>query len=156
MARGGKATVENIRLRCSGHNQFEADRTFGAGFMHNKREEARRAAAEARTQRAEAEARTRAAAKEARMQAVAAKAEARARDAEAKTCSRAAVTERAKDLLAALTEPQFSVGEVRRAVEFCETMPEATLEERARAALKFLRPKTRSYAPVVAAIEART
>jgi len=155
VARGGQATVENVHLLCRCHNQFEADRTFGAKFMSDKRETARRAAAEARTQHAEAQARTRAAPKEARAQAAAAKAEARARDIEAKARSRAAAAERAKDLMAALTELCFSVREVRRAVEFCETMPEATLEERVRAALKFLRPKTRSYAPVGAALDAR-
>jgi len=39
-ARGGEATIENIRLRCPGHNQYSAERTFGAGFMRQKREEA--------------------------------------------------------------------------------------------------------------------
>jgi len=39
-ARGGEATVEKIRLRCPGHNQHTAERTFGAGFMRRKREAA--------------------------------------------------------------------------------------------------------------------
>jgi len=42
VGRGGQATVENIRLRCRAHNQFEAERTYGADFMRHKRE--RRAA----------------------------------------------------------------------------------------------------------------
>jgi 5-methylcytosine-specific restriction endonuclease McrA len=46
VARGGEATVEHMRLRCRAHNQYEAERTFGAGFMSGKR----RAAAEARVQ----------------------------------------------------------------------------------------------------------
>ena len=37
-ARGGKATVENLRLRCSAHNQYEAERVFGVDFMRQKRE----------------------------------------------------------------------------------------------------------------------
>jgi hypothetical protein len=37
VTRGGRATVENIRLRCRGHNQFEAERIFEAGFMEEKR-----------------------------------------------------------------------------------------------------------------------
>ena len=37
VARGGEATVDGIRLRCRGHNQFEAERTFGAEFMRHKR-----------------------------------------------------------------------------------------------------------------------
>jgi hypothetical protein len=48
VARNGQATVSRVRLRCRGHNQLEAERTFGAEFMKKKREEARsRAAADA-------------------------------------------------------------------------------------------------------------
>src|SRR6185436_11055032 len=39
-ARGGEATVDGIRLRCRGHNQYTAEQTFGAGFMRHKRETA--------------------------------------------------------------------------------------------------------------------
>ena len=39
VARGGKATIENLRLRCRTHNQLEAERALGAGFMHRKRNE---------------------------------------------------------------------------------------------------------------------
>jgi len=45
VARGGEATATNIRLRCRAHNQYEAERTFGAEFMRHKREEARSPAA---------------------------------------------------------------------------------------------------------------
>ena len=41
VARGGQSTVENLRLRCGPHNQFEAERAFGAGFMETKRANAR-------------------------------------------------------------------------------------------------------------------
>jgi hypothetical protein len=37
VSRGGEATVSNIRLRCRAHNQYEAERTFGAEFMRHKR-----------------------------------------------------------------------------------------------------------------------
>ena len=37
VARGGEATVQNLRLRCRTHNQYEAERAFGAGFMEHKR-----------------------------------------------------------------------------------------------------------------------
>jgi 5-methylcytosine-specific restriction endonuclease McrA len=40
VARGGRATVDGIRLRCRAHNQFEAERAFGAEFMRKKREQA--------------------------------------------------------------------------------------------------------------------
>lgn len=53
VARGGQATVERMRLRCRAHNQYEAERTFGAGFMKQKREQARHAVAEARRAAAE-------------------------------------------------------------------------------------------------------
>jgi len=38
VARGGKTCVSNLRLRCSAHNQLEADRVFGSGFMEAKRQ----------------------------------------------------------------------------------------------------------------------
>lgn len=44
VARGGKASVEGIRLRCRTHNQYEAERVFGVPFMMRKRQEAREAA----------------------------------------------------------------------------------------------------------------
>src|SRR5207244_976135 len=47
-ALGGQATVDNTRLLCSSHNQLAAECAFGAEFMANKREEARRARDEAR------------------------------------------------------------------------------------------------------------
>lgn len=40
VARGGEATVANLRLRCRAHNQLEAEQLFGAGFMHERRERA--------------------------------------------------------------------------------------------------------------------
>ncbi len=40
-ARGGEASVQGLRLRCRAHNQFEAERAFGAEFMRGKRETAR-------------------------------------------------------------------------------------------------------------------
>lgn len=49
VARGGKATVGTMRLRCRAHNQHEAERLFGAGFMNRKREEAKQVRDEART-----------------------------------------------------------------------------------------------------------
>jgi len=36
-ARGGSATVTSIRLRCHAHNQYDAERTFGAEFIRHKR-----------------------------------------------------------------------------------------------------------------------
>ncbi len=41
VARGGLATIENLRLRCRTHNQYEAERAFGASFMIRKRAQKR-------------------------------------------------------------------------------------------------------------------
>ena len=38
--RGGKSTIDGLRLRCRAHNQYEAERVFGAEFMARKRREA--------------------------------------------------------------------------------------------------------------------
>jgi hypothetical protein len=55
-ARGGEATVDNIQLRCRGHNQHTAERTFGAEFMRQKRAEAAEARARAKAARERARA----------------------------------------------------------------------------------------------------
>ena len=79
--------------------------------MSEKREEARRAAAEAHARAAAARART-------------------------------AAQEQARDVMAGLRELGFRAEEARRAAAFSQTLPDATLEERVRAALRFLCPKT--------------
>ena len=45
VARGGTASVDGIRLLCRAHNQFEAERTYGAAFMDHKRRGPREIAA---------------------------------------------------------------------------------------------------------------
>jgi hypothetical protein len=47
VARGGRATVAGMRLRCRTHNQLEAERAFGAAFIRARREQARHARARA-------------------------------------------------------------------------------------------------------------
>jgi hypothetical protein len=37
VARGGESSVDNVRLLCRAHNQYEADRVFGAAFMAGRR-----------------------------------------------------------------------------------------------------------------------
>lgn len=37
VARGGKSTVENLRLVCRAHNQYEAERAFGREFIQGAR-----------------------------------------------------------------------------------------------------------------------
>ena len=53
VAKGGRATPSNLRLRCRAHNQHAAAQAFGAGFMDEKRRKAREAAAERARVRAE-------------------------------------------------------------------------------------------------------
>jgi hypothetical protein len=104
VARGGQATVANLRLRCRPHNEYAAECAFGSGFMHQKREQAREAAA-----------------------------------------ARAAAEEQAKewDVVPWLRALGFRADEARRAASVCETIPEASLEERVRLALSCLGPPHR-------------
>jgi 5-methylcytosine-specific restriction endonuclease McrA len=37
--RGGESTIDGLRLRCSAHNQYGAERVFGAEFMARKRKD---------------------------------------------------------------------------------------------------------------------
>ena len=119
VARGGEATVERIRLRCRVHNQHEAERMFGAGFMARKRQEARLAAAEARALAACNAAGTRA-------------------EAAAEADETAEAKEQTQDVLTGLRSLGCRGNEARRAAEFSQALHGATLEERMRAALKFL------------------
>ena len=135
VARGGQATVDNLQLRCRGHNQYEAERTFGSGFMSAKLEEARSAAA--------ARARATAAVAAAHAPTRHAEPEASTQAPEAEGCSQALAAQQVEDVRACLRELGFRASEARRAVEFCETIPAATLEERVRAALQFLCPRPR-------------
>ena len=105
LARGGVATISGMRLRCRAHNQYTAERTFGAEFMRQKRERARRAA------------------------------EPRAKTA-ADSCDE-------RDVTPWLRQLGFSVQDARRAAAHCESVPDASLEARVRAALVFLTPAHR-------------
>jgi 5-methylcytosine-specific restriction endonuclease McrA len=117
VARGGRARVENLRLRCRAHNQFAAERAFGAGFMHEQWQRARRAAAERRTQAAAAGPRT--------------------------VAAKAAKYDADRDVIPWLRHLGFRAEEARRAAVHCEAIAHATLEERVRAALSFLSPGVR-------------
>ena len=131
VARGGQVTMANIRLRCLAHNQYAAERLFGAGFMHEKRERAREAtaaraeaAAEARARaEAEAVARTEAAAL-ARVQA------------EAEAQERARAQAAAAEVIPWLRALGFKADEAKRAAEAGASDPAAPLEARVRAALR--------------------
>jgi hypothetical protein len=119
VARGGTATVQGMRLRCRAHNQYTAEREFGAGFMARKREAAQHAAEKARARAVAAEpARVRAAADAAA-----------AEDAWARAAAAAEVVPWLRAL-------GLRVDEARRAASACEARPDAPLEERVRLALR--------------------
>jgi hypothetical protein len=105
VAREGRATASNLRLRCRAHNQYAAECAFGAGFMKRKREAGQRTT------------------EEARMRAAAAAEAAR---------TRAAATEEVVPWLRALG---LRADEARRRAASCDAIPDAPLEERVRYAL---------------------
>ena len=108
-ARGGETTVDGLRLRCRGHNQFTAERTFGAGFMRHKREAAAAAlAAKGRTART-----------------AGASAEGHQPDSSD------------NDVLLALQTLGYRAGESRRSLALCADMPGASAEEKLRRALTY-------------------
>jgi hypothetical protein len=122
VARGGRATVNGIRLRCRAHNQYAAECAFGAGFMSRKREAAQRAAAHCTAEETRARAATEA--EEARARAAA--------EAEAARVRAVAVDEVVPWLRALGLRPD----EARRRAAACEALPDAPLEARVRHALR--------------------
>jgi hypothetical protein len=135
VARGGEATVENLRVRCRTHNQFEAECVFGAGFMAEKRAAAMVAREAARAEREAAKAereRQRAAAAEVREKKRVVEEEAKAQAAELD-----------QDVVLALRGLQCRADEALAAAAHCASTlpPDATLEMKVRAALGYFRPK---------------
>jgi hypothetical protein len=152
VARGGRSTVDNLRLRCRAHNQYEAEQAFGAGFMQTKRERARVTAGE---QAAEA-------VPDQSAPASAAPANAAPVNGASANTSRApapaakpAATHQTDDLDLTpwLARLGFRKDEVRRAAAHCRNLPDATLEQRVRAALSYLRPPARVTGPRLASNE---
>jgi 5-methylcytosine-specific restriction endonuclease McrA len=140
VARGGRATVERMRLRCRAHNQYAAERAFGADFMSHKREAAKRAADAALSRAAATE--------EARALAAAATDEARALAAAVAEETRVRAVA-AAEVVPWLRRLGLRVDEARRAAARCEALPDAPLEERVRCALSgFARPSHRCAAAV--------
>jgi 5-methylcytosine-specific restriction endonuclease McrA len=125
LARGGQATVGNLRLLCRAHNQHVAEREFGKQHMIGRRETAARRRAEERTRKhAERE----------RAEASAARAQARA----------ATNPARDDDLRAALRGLGFTACEARQGVELAAETPDASLETCLKQALTALtRPVVR-------------
>jgi hypothetical protein len=117
VARGGATTAENLRLLCRAHNQYEAELRFGAGFMDEKREQARNACSNGRGD---------------------ATGDKQAGDAGAPDAQPADL-----DITPWLRKLGFRAREARQAAALCQHMHGATLEERVRAALSHLAPPAR-------------
>jgi hypothetical protein len=120
IARGGLATVEGLRLRCRGHNQLEAERVFGVGFMKAKREAARHAAA---TRRAQTELEPEVSTGSETVDAV--------------IIDEANDTEREieLDLISGLRHLGYRGDQLRNAAELCRTLRGTSLEDRFKAVL---------------------
>jgi hypothetical protein len=112
LARGGRATAANIRLRCRAHNQYGAEQVYGAGFMQRKRDAARGP----RRQRPGSAA-------------------ASAGAGPTRTGPAAA------EIVTPLRNLGFSADEARRAAHYCREYSDASLEIRLRRALSYLRPR---------------
>jgi hypothetical protein len=143
VARGGRASVSGIRLRCRAHNQFEAGRTFGAGFMEGKR----RAASEAQAGGREAPGTTEAPAARARVADAGrenTQTEARAaNEAQAAAAEVQALAEARAKALEVIPWPKrlgFRADEAREAAGSCESIADAPIEDRVRRALSFFHP----------------
>ena len=122
--------------------------------MREKREAARRAAEEVRAAKAQVAAEARAAKaraeEEARAAAKAAAAEARAKAAAIADKARAKAAMAAeqaqeRDVVPWLRQLGFRADEACRAATFCETIPDAPLEERVRVALSYFHTRTSSH-----------
>ena len=127
VARGGRATLEGMRLRCRAHNQYEAECAFGAGFMRQKRHEAQRAAAEAHVRGACNMPR--------RMLEVTGAGEGAAKE---RAAREQVVQEQVQDVWAGLRNLGARPDQARRAAALTGTLEGVTLEERIRAALRYL------------------
>ncbi len=110
VARGGRATVQGIRLRCRAHNQLAAEEAFGAGFMDARRKAARRVAVPKLRKSKPPESRARE--------------------------SNPPESEQTRDVIAGLRGLGLGARVAREAAGLTEARPGTTLEERIRVALR--------------------
>jgi 5-methylcytosine-specific restriction endonuclease McrA len=157
VARGGSATVDNLRLRCRAHNQYAAERAFGTGFMSRKRQESQRAAAVKRATRAHAsralETAVQLAPEPVRRLIASAELDpdpvemqpgaAQLAPGRVRTHAPDAAEAADLDVIPWLRQLGFRAEEAKRAALHCEAIPDASLEERVRCALSCLAPPHR-------------
>jgi hypothetical protein len=128
LARGGLATVDNLRLLCRPHNQFAAEREFGKAAIEGKREAAQRQRAEERQ----------------RKQAERERIEAR----------KAEIARQEQELGQAFRSLGYRGAELSRALAHCATRADSPLEERLRHALRCMAPSARRESPPFASAPA--
>jgi 5-methylcytosine-specific restriction endonuclease McrA len=130
VARGGMATVANVRLLCAAHNGYEAERIFGKGFIDEKRDRARNGAVVRPPDDP-------AGAPSASIHI------AHEPPAQAQACAEAAemLQEQELDVIAALRGLGVRAERARRVAEHCMTITATTFEERLRFAVQSLRPR---------------
>jgi 5-methylcytosine-specific restriction endonuclease McrA len=145
VARGGPATVANLRLRCRAHNQLAADEVFGGAFMDGRRHrssEPARPAARPIGEAAERAVAERAVRDEVERRAGAerAVAEAHARAAEAAQAASEEVRRRAtaaEEVVPYLRRLGIRAEAARAVAAGCQADPCAPIEDRIRQALAF-------------------
>ncbi len=145
VARGGEATVDGMRLRCRAHNQYEAECTFGAGFMERKREEARHAAVERKAAATRKE--DRPIPKEHVLQAPATE-NSTVPSPPSPSASESASAhqyDQEQDLLHCLKGLGVRTDQARMAVEHSRVRPDASIEQRLHTALKFIGQRGRTH-----------
>jgi hypothetical protein len=115
VARGGQGSLDKIRLRCRAHNQYGAECVYGVAFMNHKRNEAQRTAERRKSEHI----------------------------AEPRAAKPAPEPDPERDVTPWLRSLGFRADEVRRAAAHCESIPDASLEDRVRLALSCLAPPCR-------------
>lgn len=120
--------MDRMRLRCRAHNQYTAECTYGTGFMEQKRQEAQRATPQLSPGKATTHMRA-------------------AARAQLSPGTVDATESPANDVVPWLRRLGFRADEARSAAARCESMPDASLEERVRYALSLLAPRRRVLTP---------
>jgi 5-methylcytosine-specific restriction endonuclease McrA len=136
VARGGCATVENLRLRCRAHNQYEAEQVYGAGFMQEKRERARKARARPGQAGAPGVAPPHAAATDSEPGPAPSRSPG--------NVNASAANAESHDVTPWLRRLGYKAGEAKEAAAYSAQIDCASLEEHVRAALAYLRPPART------------
>ncbi len=139
VAQGGRSSVDGIRLLCRAHNQLAAERAFGIGFMQTKRKAARARSVESRRREGpEGEVRAAFAGQGADLATAAGHAAVKSW---ATTGSMDMESEKTRDVIAGLRALGFNSMRARLGAASCSTIPDASLEDQLRHALRTLAPR---------------